>query len=205
MNYRAAHPRADELDAAEEGGGIGVLLRHVGFIGPNPAVQPRHQVDVVGDPPRKLLRRVHMRVHEACQAKRNQIHQNSSDENYEERNELSQAEDRLPTREDDAAAEVEGARSAGEGGEDLGGWAHGSDAVAGDGHPAVPEDAEGAVHGYDDRVVENDIDCRRAFRHSQGSSSARRASVRMSAAVGGGVCLEAAGRTDISPILIFLN
>jgi hypothetical protein len=59
-----AHPGSNELDAAEEGGGVGVLLRHVGLVWPDPPVQPRHQVDVVGDPPRQLLRRVHVRVDE---------------------------------------------------------------------------------------------------------------------------------------------
>jgi hypothetical protein len=61
---RLAHPRSDELDAAEERGGVGVLLRHVRLVGPDPTVQPRQQVNVVGDPPRELLRRVHVRVHE---------------------------------------------------------------------------------------------------------------------------------------------
>lgn len=64
-----AHPRSDELDAAEERRGVGVLLRHVRLIGPDPPVQPRHQVDVVGDPPRQLLRRVHVGVHKPYQSK----------------------------------------------------------------------------------------------------------------------------------------
>ena len=65
---------------------------------------------------------------------------------------------RPPTWEDDAAAEVEGP-----GGEDVGGGAHGGDAVAGDGDGAVAEDAELAVHGDDDRAVKDGV------RHLRGS------------------------------------
>lgn len=39
----------------------------MGLVGPDPPVQPRHQVDVVGDSPRQLLRRVHVRVDEPYQ------------------------------------------------------------------------------------------------------------------------------------------
>ena len=63
--WDCVYPGMDELDAAEQGGQVGVLVRHVGLIRPDAPVQPREQVHIVRDAARQLLRRVHMRVDQA--------------------------------------------------------------------------------------------------------------------------------------------
>ena len=61
---RIAHSRSNELDPTQERGDIRILLRHARFVRPYPLVQPRHQVHVIRDPPRQLLRRVHVCIYE---------------------------------------------------------------------------------------------------------------------------------------------
>lgn len=137
-------------------------------------MQPRHQVNVVGDPTRQLLRRVHVRVHQsypaAAEARKTKSTKIRLQFRWGGKNPIqSGGGPRPPTWEDDAAAEVEGLRGAREGGDDVGGGAHGGDAVAGDGDGAVPEDAELAVHGDDDRVAKDGVDRRRVGGHLRGS------------------------------------
>lgn len=147
-------------------------------------MQPRHQVNVVGDPSRQLLRCVHVRVYKpytatANPSKKNENHHTQKkDQNFEGGKDIrgylsGAAGSQAPTWKDDAATKVEGLHGAGEGGEDVGGGAHSGDAVAGDGDSAVPEDAERAIHGDDDRVVKNGID-RWRVGHLRGLSFARR-------------------------------
>lgn len=168
-------------------------------------MQPRHQVNVVGDPTRQLLRRVHVRVHQsypaAAEARKTKSTKIRLQFRWGGKNPIqSGGGPRPPTWEDDAAAEVEGLRGAREGGDDVGGGAHGGDTVAGDGDGAVSEDAELAVHGDDDRVAKDGVDRRRVGGHLRGwLSSARagagtRASVRRS---GGGFCFVAAGGVEV--------
>lgn len=52
----------NELDAAEQSGHVGILVRHGRLIWPNAAVQPGEQIHIVRDAARQLLRCVHVRV-----------------------------------------------------------------------------------------------------------------------------------------------
>jgi len=62
---KACDPRVNELNSAEQSGEIRVLLSHVGFIGPDAAVQPGDEIDIIGNTPTQLLRGVDMSVDEA--------------------------------------------------------------------------------------------------------------------------------------------
>lgn len=64
------------------------------------------------------------------------------------------------TRKDDAATEVHGLCRMRIGGKDVCGGADSHYAVSGDRNGAVPVDMETAVHGDDNRIVEDEI-CRR--------------------------------------------
>ena len=59
-----SHPTSDLLQSAEEGGDVAVLLGQGRLVGPDPLMEPRQQIHVVGNASTQLLRGVAVGVDE---------------------------------------------------------------------------------------------------------------------------------------------